>query len=83
MILVRVEIDCVYTSWTCLIEIVQHVIPGRGYAKYDIIATDIEQAVVDSGIFPGESVDILVVELGVLLESVIVVDAPLVVLVEH
>lgn len=83
MILIRVEIDCMYTSWTSLIEIIQHVIPGRGYAKNDIIAADIKQPVVDSGIFPGESVDILVVELGMLLEGVIVVDAPLVVLVEH
>ena len=38
---------------------------------------------VDPGVFPGEGVDVLVVKLGVLLEIVIVVDATLIVLVEH
>ena len=72
-----------YASWTCLIEIVQYVISSRGYAKDDIITANVEEAVIDSGIFPGEGIDILVVKLGVLLQGVIVVDASLVVLVEH
>ncbi len=83
MILVRVEIDSMYASWACLIEIVQHIISSRGYAKNDIVTADVEEAMVDSGIFPGEGVNVLVVELGMLYESVIVVDASLVVLVEH
>ena len=83
MILIWVEIDCVYASWTCLIEIVQYIISGRGYAKNDIITADVEEAMIDAGIFPREGVDIFVVELGVLFESVVVVDASLVVLVKH
>ena len=72
-----------YASWPCLIEIVQYVISSRGYAKNDVITADVEEAVIDSGIFPGEGVDILIVELGVLLESVVVVNASLVILVKH
>lgn len=83
MILVWVEIDCVYAPRTCLIEVVHDVISSRCYAKNDIITADVEEAMIDSRVFPGKGVDVLVVELGVLLESIIVVDAPLVVLVEH
>ena len=83
VILIRVEIDCVYASWTCLIEIVQHVVPGRSYAKNGVITADVEEAMIDSWIFPGKGVNVLIVELGVLFESVIVVDASLVVLVKH
>lgn len=83
MVLIRVEIDCVYASWTCLIEIVQYIVSGRGYAKNDIITADVEETMIDPGIFPGEGVDVLIVELGVLSESIVVIDASLVVLVEH
>ena len=83
MILIRVEIDSMYASWACLIEIVQHVVSSRGYAKNGIVAADVEEAMVDSGVFPGEGINVLVVELGMLFEGVIVVDASLIVLVEH
>lgn len=83
MILIWVEVNCMYASWTCLVEIVQYVITGRCYAKNDIITADVEEAVIDTRIFPGKRVNVLVVELGVLLEGVIVIDAPLVILVEH
>ena len=83
MILIWVEIDCMYTPRTCLIKVVKYIVTSRRHAENDIFAADIEEAVIDTRIFPGECVNILVVELGVLLESVIVIDAPLVVLVEH
>lgn len=83
MILIRVEIDRVYASWTCLIEIVQYVVSGRSYAKNDIITANVEETVINSRVFPGKGVDVLVIKLGVLFESVIVVDASLIVLVEH
>ena len=72
-----------YASWSCLIEIVQYIVPSRGHAKNHIIAPNVEETVIDSRIFPGEGVDVLIVELGVLFKSVVVVDASLVVLVEH
>ena len=83
MILIRVEIDCMYAPRTCLIKVVKNVVTGRRHAENDIFAADIEEAVIDTRIFPGECVNVLVVELGVLLQSVIVIDAPLVVLVER
>ena len=83
MVLIRVEIDCVDASWPCLIKIVQYVISGRSYAKNNIITADVEEAVIDSGIFPGEGVDVLIVELGMLLQSVVVVNASMVILVKH
>ena len=83
VILVGVEIDCVYASWTCLVKIVQYIVAGRGHAKNDIITANVEEAMIDAGVFPGEGVDVLVVELGVFLQSVVIVDAPLIVLVKH
>ena len=83
MVLIWVEIDCMYAPRTCLIKVVKNVITGRRHTENDIFAVDIEEAMIDTRIFPSECVDILVVELGVLLESVIVIDAPLVILVEH
>ena len=83
MILIWVEIDCMYASRTCLIKVVKYIVTGRRHAENDIFAVNIEEAVIDTRIFPGECVNILVVKLGVLFESVIVIDAPLVILVEH
>ena len=81
--MIWVEVHGMYASRTCLVEIIQNVISGRRYTENYIIAANVEQAVVDTGIFPGECVNVLVVKLGVFFEGVIVVNAPLVILVEH
>lgn len=47
---------------------------GRGY---------VEETVVYAGVFPGEGVDVFLVELGVFLELIIVVDSPVMILVKE
>ncbi len=72
-----------YSSWVCVVEIVQDIVSSRRDAKNYIIVANFEQTVVYSRILPGESVYVLVLELGVLLQLIIVIDTTVVVLVKR
>ena len=83
MILYWVQIDGVYPSRACLINIIQYIISSRCHAENNVVVTDLEQTMVNPRVFPSEGIDVLVVKSGVLPELVIVVDSPLAVLIEH
>ena len=59
----------------------EDVVARRGDCKNDVIWGYLEEARVGAIVFPGESVDVGVVEAGVFREALVVVDAPVVVLV--
>lgn len=61
----------------------QDVISGGRDGQDNILRAKFQKALVNTGILPGEGVDVLILELGVLLQLVVVVDAPVVVLVEE
>ena len=66
MVLVGVEVDGVDSFW--LFESVgKDVVTRTSDGKDDIFRGDLEKACINSGIFPGECVDVLVSELLVLL----------------
>lgn len=81
MVLVRVQVDGVHSA-RAVLQIVQDVITSTGDRQDHIIASYVQETVVDTRIFPVESVDILVLELSVLREQVIVANPIVVVLVE-
>lgn len=82
VILRWVEVDGVDASWA-LGEVRENIVASRGNSENLVIGTKLEDTLVNAGIFPGKRIDVLIVELGMLLQLVIVVDAPMVVLVEE
>lgn len=81
MILVGVQVNCVYTA-RVLLKIVQDIVTGTSDCQDHIVLTDIKQSVIHTRIFPGECVDVLILKLGVLGQHVIVVDPVVVILIE-
>lgn len=81
MVLVRVHVNGV-NAFRAFLEVVQNVVTGTCNGQNDILTVDVQQTVVDTGIFPVESVDVLVLELRVLGKLIVVVDTVVVVLVK-
>jgi hypothetical protein len=82
VVLVGVEVDGVDSRWG--VECVgEDVVACRGDGEDYIRGREFQEAVVNPGVLPSKGVDELMAELSVLLELVIVVDAPVVVLVEE
>ncbi|KIH89559.1 hypothetical protein SPBR_06644 [Sporothrix brasiliensis 5110] len=82
VVLGRVEVDGV-DAGGALQRVGQNVVAGTGDGEHDVLLVEPEQALVDAGVLPRKRIDVLVAELGVLGELVVVVDAPVVVLVEE
>lgn len=82
VVLVRVEVDGVQAVRR-LQRVGEDVVAGAGDGEDDVVGRDVEEAVVDAAVFPGEGVDVFLFELGVFLELIVVVDSPVVVLVEE
>ncbi len=82
MVLIRVEVDGVYTARITAQEIIQHVISSAGDAQHNVIFFYFQQAVIHPWIFPSESVYVLVPELQMFLELVVIVNAPVMMLIE-
>lgn len=82
MVLRGVEINSVDAGRTSQ-GIRKNVVSGAGDGQDHVVRSQLQQTRIHTRILPGESVDVLVLELGVLLEGVIVVDTPVVVLVEE
>lgn len=61
----------------------EDVVAGGSDGEDDVVGGESQEAVVDAGVFPGEGVDVFVFELGVFGQLVVVVDSPVVVLVEE
>ena len=82
MVLVWVEVYGVDACWgaQCVGE---NVVACGSDGENDVVRTEFEEAVVDTRIFPGEGIDVFVFELLVLLQLVVIVDSPVVVLVEE
>jgi hypothetical protein len=59
----------------------QDVVSRRGDSKNDIVGRDVENACIDTAVLPSECIDILVIELSVLGQLLVIVDAPVMVLV--
>lgn len=82
MVLAGVQVDGV-DAGRGLQRVREDVVARAGDGEHDVVAAELEDLAVDAGVFPGEGVDVLVVELGVFWELVVVVDAPVVVLVKE
>ena len=82
MVLCGVQIHGMNTS-RALEEIREDVVASGSDSKDLIISTQLQEALVDTGVFPCESIDVLILELSMLRKLLIVVDAPVVVLVEE
>lgn len=63
-------------------QILKKIIPCTRQTEYDIVVLDLQQALIDPRIFPGKSVEVVVIKLGMFLELIVVVYASLVVLIE-
>ena len=81
VVLVWVQVDSVHPAWAVL-EIVQDVVTGTSDGQDHVIASDVQETVVNARVFPVESIDVLVLELSMLRQQVIVADPVVVVLVE-
>lgn len=81
VILIWVQINRMDTT-RALLKIVEDVVTGTGDGQNDIVSLDIQQAVVNAGIFPIESIDVLISKLSVFWEEVIVEDTVVVILVK-
>ena len=81
MVLVGVQVDSVH-SLRAVLKIVQDVITSTGNGQDHIITRNVQESMVNARILPGECVDVLILELGVLRELIIVKDPVVVVLVE-
>ena len=82
MILRRVQIHSV-DSRRALCRIREYVISSAGNGQHYIFCPQIEQALIRSSIFPRKGVNVLVVELCVLLKLIVIVDTPVMVLIER
>lgn len=83
MVLCGVEINSVDTLWRTVDDIRENIITCRGDGEDHIVTVDLEDAVINPWVFPCESIDIRVVELGVFFQHFIIVKSPVVVLVEE
>lgn len=81
MVLRWVEIDGMNTLWL-LQKVVEDVVSSTSDGQDDIVMVDLEELSVDLGILPVEGVDVFVSKLLMLLEKVVVIDSPVVLLVE-
>lgn len=63
-------------------DVAEDVVTGRSDSEDSILPGNFQETVIDAGVFPGESVDVVVAELGMLGVELIVVDTPWVVLVK-
>lgn len=82
MVLGGVQVDSMNAS-RALGQVRKNVVASRGDGKNLVLGSELQNALINASIFPGKSIDVLVVELLVLLELVVVVDTPVVVLVEE
>jgi len=82
MVLRGVEVDGVDTRGT-LAGVGENVVAGASDSEDDVLGANLENAFVNAGVFPGEGIDVFVIELSVFLELIIIVDPPVVVLVEE
>lgn len=82
MVLCGIEIHGVDTGGT-LSQVRQNVITGRADGEDLIIGSQLQKSFIDASVLPSEGIDVLVVELSVLLKLVIIINAPVVVLVEE
>lgn len=64
-------------------DIREDVIACRGDGEDHIVAVDLEDAMINPWVFPRESIDVRVVELGVFLQQFVIVESPMVDLVEE
>lgn len=77
-----VQVDGVDSGWA-LHRIRQDVISRTANCQNDIVRLEVQNSGVYTRIFPSESVDVLIVELLMLLELVVIVDSPVVILIEE
>jgi len=82
VVLCGVHVDCVNTAGGAVEDVAEDVVTSGGDCEDGVIWGDFQQAVVHLGILPGEGVDVIIVELGMLGVELVVVDAPGVILVE-
>lgn len=82
VILVGVEIDGVDTCrrGEC---VGQDVVTSGRDGKNNILGSEFEKTLIDTSIFPSEGVDVLILELEMLLQLIIIVDSPVVILIEE
>lgn len=82
MVLVRVEIHRVHSP-RIVLQIVEDIVSSTGDGQDNIITSNVQQAVVHSGVLPCKRIDILILELGVLGQQIVVVNSVMVILVER
>lgn len=81
MVLGRVQVDNVDPGWA-LKGVRQDVVTRGADAQDDVVGLEAQDSFVDASVLPGKRIDVLIIELGMLLQLVVIVDAPVVVLVE-
>lgn len=69
--------------WRTVDDIREDVITCRGDSEDHIVTVDLEDAVINPWVFPRESIDVRVIELGVFLQQFVIVESPVMVLVEE
>ena len=80
VVLAGIEVDGVHATRGLQAE-GEDVVAGRGDCQDYVVAGGTQEAGVGAVVFPGEGVDVRVVETGVFREELVVVDSPVVVLV--
>lgn len=83
VILVRIQIHCMNSSRICRCHIIEQVVASARQTKYHVVVIDLQKTLVNPRIFPGESIEIVIVELGMLFELLVIVDPSLMVLIER
>lgn len=69
-------------SWISRDQVVEKVVACTGQAEDGVTVTDLEKALINSRIFPGKRIEVILVELRVFPQVLFIVDACLAVLVE-
>lgn len=69
--------------WRTVDDIREDIITCRGDSEDHIVTVDLEDAVINPWVFPRESIDVRVIELGVFLQQFVIVESPVMVLVEE
>lgn len=82
MVLGRVQVNGVDSS-RALQSIREDVVTGAGDGENYVVGLQLQDALVYAGVFPGKCIDILVIELGMLLQLVVVVYPIVMVLVKE
>jgi hypothetical protein len=83
VVLGGVHVDGVNALRSSVNDVGEKVVTSGGDGKDDIFVGELQDTLVDAGVLPGKGVDVGVVELGVLLEELVVVDTVGGVLVEE